>query len=165
MSRAKPKRVMNRGKWSLPGVPHRGWQFRDFDDLGDLVGICEMCETQSIRYGHHLEHPDYPHVLGVGSVCAEHMEEDYTAAQERERRARSLADRRARWMKAEWRTSRKGHPYINRHGFSIVLYRVPDGWAYRITERESERPWRGSGYAGVDKAKLAAFERFLALSE
>ena len=124
-----------------------------------------MCETQSIRYVHYLTHPNYPHVLGVGSVCAEHTEEDYTAAQEREKTARSLADRRARWMKAEWRTSRKGNPYINRHGFNIVLYRAPDGWAYTITERESERSWLGSGYAGVDEAKLAAFERFVAPSK
>ena len=124
-----------------------------------------MCETQAIRYVHYLEHPDYPDVLGVGSVCAENMEEDYTAARERETKARSLAERRARWMKTEWRTSRKGNPYINRQGFNIALYRVPRGWAYRIRERESERSWRGSGHASVDEAKLAAFDRFVDLSE
>ena len=84
MKRAEPKRAVHHGKWSLPGVPHKGWQFRDFDDLGDIVGICEMCETQPIRYVHYLGHPDYPDVLGVGSVCAEIMEEDYVAARERE---------------------------------------------------------------------------------
>ena len=124
-----------------------------------------MCETQSIRYVHYLEHPDYPDVLGVGSVCAENMEEDYTAARERETKARSLAERRKRWMKAEWRTSRKGNLYINRQGFNVVLYRGLRGWTYRITERESERSWLGPGHASVAEAKLAAFDRFVALSE
>ena len=123
-----------------------------------------MCETQAIRYVHYLEHPDYPDVLGVGSVCAENMEEDYTAARERETKARSLADRRARWLKAVWRTSHKGNPFINRRGFNIVVYSRHE-WAYTVTEGESGRSSRGAGYATVDEAKLAAFERFVALSE
>lgn len=163
MNRAEPKRAVHHGKWSLPGVPHKGWQFRGFDDLGDIVGICEMCETQPIRYVHYLGHPDYPDVLGVGSVCAENMEEDYVAARERERRARSLAARRARWMNAEWRTSRKGNEYLNRDGFNIVLYRTGPGWAYRIQEHESTHSWWGTECDTIEEAKLAAFDRFIAL--
>ena len=44
--------------------------------------------------------PRYPSVLGVGRVCAGHMEGDYEAPLARERKAKSLVDRRARWMKA-----------------------------------------------------------------
>ena len=58
----------------MPGVPHKGWFCVDLEDLGDILGTCEMCETQSIRYVHHMEHHDYPDVLGVGRVCAEKME-------------------------------------------------------------------------------------------
>ena len=65
---------MARGKWSLLSVPHSGWQLGGFEGLGDFVGTCEMCETQSIRYVHYMGHPNYPDVLGVGSVCAGHME-------------------------------------------------------------------------------------------
>ena len=82
---------MDRGKWSQQGVPQKGWQCIDFEDLGGLDGICEMCETQSIRYVHHMEHSDYDAVLGVGSVCAENMGEDYTAPREREKKAKSIA--------------------------------------------------------------------------
>ena len=151
---------MNRGKWSLPGVPHRGWQLVDFEDLGDLVGTCEMCETQSIRYVHYMEHPDYPDGLGVGSVCAGHMEGDYAAARQREQRARALPTRQSRWMNAKWRQSQKGNLYINRKGFNIVLYERYGGWAYRIEHRESEQSWYGTGSATSEDAKLAAFDRY-----
>ena len=156
---------MDRGKWSQQGVPHRGWQFRSLEDLGDLVGTCEMCESQSIRYVHYMEHPDYGDVLGVGSVCAGHMEEDYTAAQERERRAKSKANRRTSWMQAQWKESAKGNPYINRNGFNVVVYARSGRWAYRIEERQTGQSWSESGFASEDDAKLAAFERYVDLQE
>lgn len=157
--------VMDRGKWSQQGVPHKGWQFCSLEDLGGLDGICEMCETQSIRYVHYMEHPDYGEVLGVGSVCAANMEEDYTAAQERETRAKSIANRRTRWMQAQWKESSKGNPYINRNGFNIVLYPSSGRWAYRIEERQTGLSWSKSGFASENDVKVAAFERYVGLQE
>ena len=55
-----------------------------------------MCEHAEIRFVHYMEHKDYPEVLGVGCICASNMEEDYTAAAEREQELRSRARRRAR---------------------------------------------------------------------
>ena len=43
------------GKWSQIGVPHRGWTCVSVDDLGAPDAVCEMCETQAIRYVHHME--------------------------------------------------------------------------------------------------------------
>ena len=157
--------VMDLGKWSHQGVPHKGWQFRSFEDLGDLVGTCEMCETQSIRYVHYMEHPDYGDVLGVGSVCAGNMGEDYTTAQERERQAKSKASRRTRWMQAQWRESARGNSYINRKGYNIVVYGSSGRWAYRIQDRQTEQTWSEPGFASEDDAKLAAFERFVDVQE
>ena len=157
---------MNRGKWSQQGVPHRGWQCIDFEDLEGLDGICEMCETRPIRYVHHMEHPDYGAVLGVGSVCAGNMEEDYAAAQERERKAQSMAGRRTRWMKSnKWLMSSKGNPYMNRNGFNIVVSLRYGRWGYLIRENEGERSRRKSGFGSEDAAKLAAFECFVELRE
>lgn len=36
-----------------------------------------MCETQEIRYGHTMHHPDYEGDQEVGCICAERMEDDY----------------------------------------------------------------------------------------
>ena len=71
--------AMDHGKWSQQGVPQKGWLCIDFTDLEGLYGICEMCETQRIRYVHYMKHPDYDEVLGVGAVCAGNMEEDYVS--------------------------------------------------------------------------------------
>src|SRR4051794_39614902 len=71
------------GKWSQPGVPHRGWSCVDIEDLGAPDLVCEMCERQEIRSVHHMEHPDYPGSLRCGCICAGHMEEDLTGAQRR----------------------------------------------------------------------------------
>ena len=66
-------------------------------------------------------------------------------------------------MKAQWRQSQNGNPYINRNDFNIVLYERLDGWTYRIQQRESEQSWYGTRCATLDEAKLAVFERFAAL--
>ena len=164
-SRIQRRRATDHGKWSQQGVPHKGWQYRGFTDLEDLVGSCEMCETRSIRYVHYMEHPDYDAMLGVGRVCAGKMEEDYTAAQQREKRAQSIARRRTTWMKAKWRTSSKGNSFINRNGLNIVVYPSFRRWGYQIREREGERSRRQSGFASEDDAKLAAFECYVELQE
>ena len=164
-SRTQQRPTMDRGKWSQPGVPHKGWQCIDFEDLERVDETCEMCETRRIRYVHYMEHQDYGEVLGVGAVCARNMEDDYTAALEREKRAQSKARRLTTWMNGKWRTSAKGNSFINRNGFNIVLYRGYGGWAYQIKEREGEQSWSKSGFASKEKAKLAAFERFIELQE
>ena len=156
---------MDHGKWSQQGVPHKGWECVGMEDLGGLDGICEMCETTPIRYVHHMEHPDYGAVLGVGSVCAGNMEEDYAAAQERERKAQSMAGRRTRWMNGGWRTSANGNLFRNKNGFNIVVSGKFGGWSYRIKELEGERSWSRRGFASEDAAKLAAFKCFVALTE
>lgn len=54
-----------RGKWSVAGVPHRGWTCVDIEDLGEPSIDCEMCESQTIRYVHHMSHDDYSDILQV----------------------------------------------------------------------------------------------------
>ena len=78
-----------RGKWSDPGVPHKGWTCVDFEDLEDLSGICGMCESQEIRYVHYMQHPRFEGLIGAGCECAARMSEDYEGAQSRERFAKN----------------------------------------------------------------------------
>jgi hypothetical protein len=68
-----------------------------------------MCESTQIRYVHVMEHPDYPEMLGVGCVCAEHMEQDYVRPRLREQNLRSKSQRRKTWIRRNWRTSAKGN--------------------------------------------------------
>src|SRR5260221_13852227 len=98
------------GKWSLPGVPQKGWSCVGVDDLGSPDAICEMCEIQQIRYVHTMTHPDYASDLEVGCVCAEHMEDDYVRPRMREKALRSAAGRKKKWLSRSWKISKRGNP-------------------------------------------------------
>ena len=154
------------GKWSQPGVPHRGWICTEYEDLGAPDSVCEMCEKQSIRYVHYMEHSDYPATIGVGCVCAEHMENDYVNPRLREKRLRSRTRRRRTWSNREWRVSEKGNPYINTEGFNLAIFPMSDTngkyWSLRVTHRESGATQFGHRrYPSEDAAKNAALDALL----
>lgn len=153
------------GKWSNPSMPHKGWTCIGVEDLEQPSAICEMCETQEIRYVHTMSHPDYAGELQVGCVCAESMEDDYTAPRLREKALRSAAGRRKRWLGRKWKTSARGNPYINTDGFNIVIYPDNDGrWGARIEERVSGRSVASKRrYVSENAAKLAAFDGMIFL--
>jgi hypothetical protein len=90
------------GKWSQPGLPHRGWVCVDVEDLGSPSVICEMCEAAEIRYVHHMQHADYLRGLGVGCVFAENMEQDYVGPWLCEIALRQRATRRCTWGRRQW---------------------------------------------------------------
>ena len=78
------------GKWTQPGVPHKGWVCVDIEDLGSPDHVCEMREVQDVRYVHLMTHPDYAGKLRVGCICAGHMEGDSSRARDRVTDARAV---------------------------------------------------------------------------
>jgi hypothetical protein len=157
------------GKWRERDVPHKGWTFVDFLDLGEPSQTCEMCEAVTIRYVHYMSHPDYPEQLGVGCVCAENMSEDRVGPKEREKRVANAAKRRSNWLTRTWRESRAGNSYLNVRGYNVVVYRTQGGWSFRISkdnplagfiEGEENEEWLSRRhYATEDAAKLGAFDK------
>ncbi len=148
-----------RGKWSVAGVPHRGWRCVDIEDLGEPSTECEMCESQTIRYVHHMEHADYPHVLQVGCVCAGHMEGNLAASRERESSMRSRAGKRSRWLSRRWKISAKGNPNLKADGFRVTVYPRSSGWAFTLVSVATGRVYHARrNYADHIAAKLAAFD-------
>jgi hypothetical protein len=155
------------GKWSEPGVPHKGWDCVDVEDLCKQSAICEMCETQEIRYVHHMEHPLYSETLKCGCVCAGRMEEDYEGARQREKVLRNAASRKRNWLSRAWQQSGKGNPYINTDGYNIVVFQqrsssMQAAWGFRITNRLTEAvALSGTPYSSANAAKLAAFDAMI----
>jgi hypothetical protein len=150
------------GKWSEPGVPHRGWTCIGIDDVGEPSHMCEMCESQMVRYVHTMEHPAYPEALDVGCVCAGKMEEDYARARLRERTFKKRVARRARWLRREWRVSASGNEYINADGFNIVVFPRGRGWSARITHRETDdQQFLQERCETAEQAKLSALDVML----
>jgi hypothetical protein len=155
----------SRGKWSRPGIPHRGWTCIGIEDLGEPAEVCEMCESVDIRYVHSMEHPDFPEVLGVGCVCAEHMEEDYVAPKRREKRLRSAARRRLTWGRRTWSLSFANNFYLNTEGFNLTVYpaRLPQkGWRIAVTHRDSGKRREGQRlYGSSTEAQMASLDALL----
>lgn len=148
-----------RGKWSEPGVPHKGWSCVDIEDLEKPSLTCEMCESQTIRYVHYMSHPEYSEELKVGSICAGHMEQDLQSAKKRDDFLKSRASKRKRWLSRNWKTSKKGNDYLKVDGYLVTVYFKNGNWVgyikeidgdYEITSRKK--------YDSSDKIKLACFD-------
>lgn len=151
-----------RGKWSQPGVPQRGWTCVDVDDLGEPSQLCEMCESVDIRFVHHMQHPDYSDILAVGCVCAEHMEQDYVRPKEREKRLRSAASRRRTWANRQWRVSERGNPYLNSEGFNLTVFSRGSRWTVSVANRANGNSRIGvKTYESMETAKAAALNALL----
>ncbi len=144
-----------RGKWSDPGVPHKGWTCTGIEDLGDLDARCQMCESQEIRYSHRMEHPEFG-VLLCGCVCAGKLEENYPAAQDRERLARLETSRRARWLENGWR--RFPGEWVKRSkGIQVrIQYKLPDlAWKVYFHDFWAERAAESRRmFSSADDAKV-----------
>jgi hypothetical protein len=153
-----------RGKWSQAGVPHRGWQCIDIEDLGEPQVTCEMCESQTIRYVHYMEHPNYPQVLEVGCICAGHMEGDVAAARTRESFMHSRAGKRKRWLTRKWRMSAKGNSWLRADGYRITVYERGGGWATTVSAEDNSLVQHSRrNYKTQEQAKLAAFDHITRL--
>jgi hypothetical protein len=156
--------VHRRGKWSDAGVPHKGWHCVDIEDLGEPQATCEMCESQTIRYVHHMEHPSFQGALAVGCVCAGHMEGDQSAARGREASMRGRTSKRARWLTRNWRMSAKGNPTIKADGFRVTVYVRGQGFAATVAAQDGNGLYHARrNYPTVDEAKLAAFDHITRL--
>ena len=148
-----------RGKWSQAGVPHRGWHCVDIEDLGEPQRECEMCESQTIRYVHYMEHSDYPETLQVGCVCAGNMEGDISAARSRESMMKSRSGKRKRWLTRKWRVSGKGNAFIRADGYNVTIFERGDGWAAAISKVGDPVRYSRKNYQDPDHAKLSAFDQ------
>jgi hypothetical protein len=121
------------GKWSQPGVPHLGWvcveEYDACEGGGDDMIICQMCETTECRFVHVMEHEDWPDRLHCGCVCSAHMAGDKVAAETRDKRMRSRAQRRAKFSQRKgWRVSLSaGTPYMNIEGYHLLIAKKADG--------------------------------------
>jgi hypothetical protein len=78
----------NTGKWKRTDVPHTDWvcvRMINNDDLDfPLSGFCEMCEVTHIAHAHVMRHPQYPHDLCCGCVCAGYMTDNPAEALRRD---------------------------------------------------------------------------------
>jgi hypothetical protein len=93
-----------------PGFPHRGWLHYGCDDRKKADNLCAYCGHHHVRYDHILGHPDYPHSIEVGCVCAGKLGLEHEA-QDAERDTRRRASGLKRFIEKGWKTTNNGNPY------------------------------------------------------
>ncbi|MBV5892775.1 hypothetical protein KUT67_00145 [Pseudomonas aeruginosa] len=94
--------------------PNTGWEYVGEDDLGDLVGSCELCGA-AIRYVHYAQHKHWEQ-MGVGTDCCDSL----TGTQEATEARRKMG-RFRRFMSSErWHPDARGQR-TNYKGFKVVV--------------------------------------------
>ncbi len=152
--------MVSLGKWSDPGIPHKGWTCVDIEDLGDPSAICEMCEHQEIRYVHYMQHPDYNSELACGCDCAARMEENYAAAESREKKMKNRSGRKKAWPNLKsWYRSKTGNLTILKDGYRVTVFKKSSGFSEVVSNdfKKFERFARRI-YPTEIAAQLASFE-------
>ena len=150
----KPDLTAYENLWNREDVPKSGWMCTGVTDLGEPIGICQMCGHQIIRYVHHMVHPQF-RPLGVGCICAGKMEGDIEKARRRENDFKNKESRRQHFMERKWRQSRNNNQYLKIKDHLIVLYyRERRGdWQYAL-----DGVFCAEAFETQEAAKLAAFE-------
>lgn len=151
------------GKWSQPGVPHKGWycvEMRDLHEEEAEYQICEMCEKQTIRYVHVMEHPSYPNQLECGCDCAGYMEGNLKRAESRDRELKNRATRRGKFPNLKgWKTSQRGNAYISKDGLHAVVTKNRNGYGVGVKHvGELEHTFGRKRFSTEREARLAAFD-------
>lgn len=155
-----------RGKWSQPGVPHKGWSCVGEYDVYVVHGegetiTCGMCEAMQVRFVQIMEHELHPEQLGCGRVCAGNMSGDLAGARLRDGALRSRASRRDKFTERKrWKASAKGTPYIKAEGFYLMVVRRGDGsYGVGATPPGAAKPtWGTRRYRSVDDAQKGCFD-------
>ena len=109
--------------WNKEGVPHKGWSCVGVEDIaessydGEPIEYeqCEMCGQEKIRFVHIMRHPEYPHELRVGCICAEKMSDDYVNPRRAEDSLKRRALRRKNFDKAKWNYNSQKNTYSKKY--------------------------------------------------
>lgn len=140
--------------WKRDDVPKTGWICTGVTDLGEPVGVCEMCGHQIIRFVHHMYNPDFGS-LGVGCICAGKMEGDIEQAKKREQDFKNKESRRENFKNRQWKISKNSNSYIKIKDHLVVLYhnKKYNTWKYSI-----DNAFCPEIYPTREEAMDAAFE-------
>ncbi len=140
--------------WKRDDVPKSGWVCTGITDLGEPVGVCEMCGHQIIRYVHHMVHPNF-RSLGVGCICAGKMEGNIEQAKKREQDFKSKEARRENFKNRHWKTSKNSNSYLKIKDHLVVLYyhKNYNNWKYSL-----DNQFCPETYSTREEAIDAAFE-------
>lgn len=130
--------------------PNTGWDFVSEDDLGAVLGECDLCDT-SIRYTF-LVHHQHWEPMEVGATCYDHLTESTTASEILDLTTK-LAGRLKRFVQSKrWERVKIGLKIKQR---GILVFIRGDGNKYRVFMNGCRG---GQLYKSGDDAKAAVYD-------
>jgi hypothetical protein len=99
--------------------PKVGWEFAGHDDLGDLIGNCDLCGT-AIRHVFFVYHSNWP-ALEVGEICCDHLTCTELASNHMDS-IRRFNERRKRFVSSpRWQLFRPGREFLVQAGIFVEV--------------------------------------------
>jgi hypothetical protein len=108
-------------------MPQSDWTLLATDDLGELCGHCEYCDTE-LRYIYAITHPKWGS-MAVGTDCCDRLTMSSTASEHHAKYVKER-DRRARFVNSKRWNSQPDGWHIKRKGISFAI--TPEQNRFRI---------------------------------
>jgi hypothetical protein len=131
-------------------MPDSGWILLGSDDLGDLIGNCELC-GQDLRYLCAITHPKWT-PMAVGTNCCDKLTMTDTASEyhriyinERKSAAAFMVSKKWTQNGKEWSIKRKG--------IAIKITNSENAFLIQLDDAQGK-----IAHATLDEAKLAVFQ-------
>lgn len=130
--------------------PKVGWEYIGDEDLGDLIGTCENCNS-SLRFVFYIFHQDWG-TIEVGTHCCD-MLTDSNIASNLVESQRRFEERRGRFIESKrWKS--QGNKYNLKQGvFNIEITCIDNKYFIKIQNLQSSKP-----YENLEVAKTKVFD-------
>ena len=135
-------------------MPKHGWEYIDDEDLGDLCGICDNCNSE-LRYAFHIYHEKWGFAV-VGTTCCDNLTDTEIASNLVESKTR-FEGRKTRFFQSKrWKT-KNGEHYIKQNSFEIYIKEDDTNYFIRVNAGGKDLSSKKK-YDSMKDAKNKVFE-------
>lgn len=127
--------------------PSYGWSYEGESDLGDLVGVCELCGT-AIRYVHYVSHRHWE-PMEVGTDCCDNL----TGTEDASNARKKIARYKRFLMPTRWATTNTLERIFFKDFSVEIVKEGHENFYIRVNGRKGQKNFRTSA-----KAKEHAFD-------
>ena len=132
-------------------MPKTGWEFSSSEDLGDLSGVCDYCNTD-LRYLCIIYHKKWG-FIGVGETCCDNLTETNLATQQVSK-MKKKEKRLSNFIKSSRWTIVNGNSSIKQKGYKIMVKFENNKFRLVINGDDGKK----TEFETLDQAKRHLFE-------
>jgi len=118
----------------LPAFPLTEWEYIRVKDLRDKKERCPCCRRQTFRFGHILEHSDWPEPIRVGCVCAGRLTGDEEAPVRMQKVEERISKITENFFSAKWQDAGLGGIVAKVGRFKIQIMQCNGVFKFRLND-------------------------------